>query len=101
MYTPITKNSSQYREARRLTDLGFKFIGRQVQQNCTYVQNKYRLNITECAYLLVTADYSFDTPISYTATIVELNYAPVRKKNVAFSKTLDQLIDDIIYVASR
>ena len=101
MFTVMCKDSNQYLDARRLNSLGFKFAGRRVQQK-TYIQNKYRLDIEGThSYLWLTADYQSDIPVIYSAMLVQQNYALIKRTKITTVKTLDQLLDDIIYVASN
>ena len=101
MLTVMCKGSNQYLDMCRLNSLGFKFIGHQVLQK-TYVQNKCRLDIEGThSFLWLTADYQSDIPVIYSAALVQQDYAPIKGTGIATAKTLDQLLDDIIYVANN
>ncbi len=100
MFTVMHKDSNQYSDACRLENLGFKFIGQQVQQK-TYIQNMYKLDIEGTySYLWLTADYQSDIPVVYTVTLVQQDWAPIKRTKIATAKILDQLLDDIVYVAN-
>ena len=100
MFATMRKDSPQYLDYRKLTELGFTFIHRQVQQK-TYVQNIYALDVNLFCHLIITIDYDLGILVKCSACLQEVNYCPIKTTKIAETDTVDQLIEDIIYVASK
>ena len=100
MFATMRKDSPQYLDYCKLTELGFTFIRRQVQQKA-YVQNIYALDINSFCRLIIATDYNLGILIKCSARLQEVNYCPIKITEIAETNTLDQLIEDIVYAASK
>ena len=100
MFATMRKDSPQYLDYHKLVELGFTFVRRQVQQKM-YVQNIYALDINLFCHLIITIDYDLGILVKCSAYLQEVNYCPIKTTKITEADTVDQLIEDIIYVASK
>lgn len=100
MFATMRKDSPQYLDYCKLTELGFIFVRRQVQQKM-YVQNIYALDINSFCRLIIAIDYDLGVLVKCSARLQEVNYCPIKITEIAETNTLDQLIEDIVYAASK
>lgn len=104
MFSTMRKDSPKYVDYCKLTELGFTFIRSQPwlpSQQTAYIQFIYGVNITLYCRLIITIDYNIGMPAKYSAHLQDCTYSPIKITPIAEADTLDQLIEDIIYVASK